>query len=59
MLLKNKIRFEYDTNNLRNLLQQFQKMDFEPFQSILDIDFNVSYYLKLFVSLTNYSLMYY
>lgn len=44
MLLKNKIRYEYDTNNLRNLLQQLQKMDIEPMLSILDIDYNVSNY---------------
>lgn len=49
MLLKNKIRYEYKTNNLRNLLQQLQKMDMEPMQSILDIDYNVSNYFNSFI----------
>jgi hypothetical protein len=54
MLLKNKIRYEYETNNLRNLLQQLQKLDKELMQSILDIDYNVSNYLNFFCQINQY-----
>jgi len=43
VLLKNKISIEYDSSNLRNLLQQLHKMDVDPMFSILDINYEVSY----------------
>jgi len=43
VLLKNKISIEYDSSNLRNLLQQLHKIDVDPMFSILDINYEVSY----------------
>jgi len=42
VLLKNKISTEYDSSNLRNLLQQLHKMDMDPMFNILDINYEVS-----------------
>lgn len=42
VLLKNKISIEYDSSNLRSLLQQLHKMDVDPMFSILDINYEVS-----------------
>lgn len=42
VLLKNKICTEYDSDNLRNLLQQFQKIDIDQKFNILDINYAVS-----------------
>lgn len=51
VMLKNKINTEYDPDNLRNLLQQLHKIDLDPMFNILDINYEVSYFLHIVINM--------